>query len=241
MRNLLKALPLGAVLSVAALMLSTSPDALSSNFSKWLKFFGASDLPQWIVARSADHWLAFTIIGLSMIYAYMAWRIAFDSAGRRVKEFIMPLVAQARVTASLDAVLHRACDTPISSAIAHVRNAIHDLNTKEFWPDTRRVLRQHALDGILHIRGRREMPSVYSNEPTKFRDVHEDIPPDYWRDSQIDVCASSFNARDMAGSHTRPDIAKDWHPTDYTKALKHYADLRVNMDEVRANWPIKEP
>jgi hypothetical protein len=148
--------------------------------------------------------LAVLIVGLALI----GWDV-HRSRLRVNTGFTLGGAVAAGAASPVSVVISQA-DTPMSAAIAHVRSAIHDTNVKEYWPAARLALRQRALDGALHIRGRKEMPSVYSTEGRRFRDVHEDIPRDYWRDSQIDICAGSFDPRDMGGGHIR---GRTWRKT----------------------------
>jgi hypothetical protein len=126
-------------------------------------------------------------------------------------------------------------DAPIWRAVAYVRRAINDTNHQKCYPATLTAIRQAALDGKIKLRGRREID--VGGGPQTFSDVSSDIPAEYWKVSTIGALATS---EEGWGSypHTNPETLYAWGPKGiYEK--KRYADLTVNMQEIKRLWPSR--
>jgi hypothetical protein len=80
-------------------MASTPPDAVNSNISKWLKALGATDIPAFLVARSADHWVIIATIVSALLYSAIVWRVFILQTARNVENRI---VHKADVTSQND-------------------------------------------------------------------------------------------------------------------------------------------
>jgi hypothetical protein len=182
-------------------------------------------------------WLQSPYLGLALIVCGLVYLVAVTRP--RHVHHVEVHAPEAVPKASVSMVVHSAhCerDTPINEAIAHVSATIGD--TEQYSPSARLAIRQRALDGSLHIRGRKEANDGNSNQ-TSFSAVYTEIPRDYWANSVISVVAWSNDPSFISGCQTQPETAAAWHPTDYLLAKNHYADLRVNMDEVRSLWPTR--
>jgi len=72
LRSFLKWLP-GAVVVIAVPIVigaaSTGPDQAVSNISKWIHWFGITELPSWLTMQSADSWVIIAAVIFPVIYA----------------------------------------------------------------------------------------------------------------------------------------------------------------------------
>jgi hypothetical protein len=126
-------------------------------------------------------------------------------------------------------------DTPIWRAVEHVRAAIDDREQDKCFPTTLKAIRQAALDQKIKLRGRRELDKG-SDTRTSFSEVRADIPYEYWKVSTIGALATDERCQDDV--HTNPETAFAWGPKGiYEK--NRYADLSVNMLEIKKAWPFK--
>lgn len=124
-------------------------------------------------------------------------------------------------------------DTPIWRAVAHIRVAINDTDHDKLYPTTLNVIRQAALDGKIKLRGRRE---IDTGGRQQFSNVRSDISPEYWKVSTIGAMATDERYQGGSWPHTNPETAYAWGPKGvYEK--NRYADLTVNMQEIRRLWP----
>lgn len=129
-------------------------------------------------------------------------------------------------------------DFPIRRAIEYVAAWIGETSDdKKFWPKTRQAIRQAALDSKIKIRGRKQI-DTHEQYRTIFRDVYSDIPATYWENSAINVLATDQQFED--GDHTEPESmnAKSWGKEGIL-AINKYAGLRMNLDEIKREWPAK--
>ena len=110
MREWVKAIPLGVLLPVGLWMTTVKPEDVSSNISHWVKFFGVSDVPHWLVIKSADHWIAAGSIVIAVIYSLIVWRVYVAKTAKIVANAIHHVVlrAETKPVASLSMVVHRA-------------------------------------------------------------------------------------------------------------------------------------
>jgi hypothetical protein len=122
-------------------------------------------------------------------------------------------------------------DAPIWKAIEYVGSKIGD--AEQFYTQTRNEIRQAALDGKITIRGRHQIDT--GEQKTVFSKVHSDIPPDYWKNSEINVLAT--HEQHETWDHIDPETARAWGP-DGVLAKKRYAELRVNMNQIKSEWPF---
>jgi hypothetical protein len=108
--NFLKVLPLGVGLPVIILLLSTPPDAMASNISKWAKWAGAKEPPYWLATKSADHWIATATIVCALIYSLIVWRMFVARTARSASRVLHHLYHQSvtQREATLSMVVHHA-------------------------------------------------------------------------------------------------------------------------------------
>jgi len=126
------------------------------------------------------------------------------------------------------------CDTPIWHAVAHVRSVINDTDKENLYPETRKALRQAALNGEIKLRGRREIDAV--NSKTLFSDVSSDVPSEYWKTSVINAMATAEVG--LGNSHTNPETPYAWGPKGIYERNR-YADLTADLQEVQRKWRSK--
>jgi hypothetical protein len=118
---------------------------------------------------------------------------------------------------------------PIHRAIAHIAQQIDDCAEKDGFLETRTKLRQHASDGRIRVRGRKQIDSGDSGPSWKFSDVETDIPKDYWANSIFNHLATDLLNKDS--DHTMPESIYAWGPNGIFER-KRYAELRVDWSEI---------
>jgi hypothetical protein len=126
---------------------------------------------------------------------------------------------------------------PMYRAVEHVRGRIGDADATNFWPRTRRALRQAAYDGRVKIRGRKQLPER-SMSKSDYSEIHTDIEEGYWEHSEINVLASSSEEKAQAQAlyHVDPQTAFAWGPLGMDER-KRYAELLVCWADVVREWP----
>ena len=145
----------------------------------------------------------------------------------------MPLQTQTAPQASLSMVVHRAKKfMPIHEGIAHVAARIGDTEQNDFFAASRKALRQHALDGTLRMRGRKQIDGPAGR--SHFRDVEEDIPKSYWADTVLNYL--TIDPQCNEARQTQPENAAAWGPKGIL-ASNSYAALRAYWPDVAALWP----
>src|ERR1700758_2033958 len=75
---------------------------------------------------------------------------------------------------------------PLWRIIEQIASAIGDGPEPEHYAQTRRYIRQAALDGRVRIRGRHEI-EVAGQQRTTFSEIYAEIPSAYWKYSVINV------------------------------------------------------
>lgn len=118
----------------------------------------------------------------------------------------------------------------IHLAVKHVAKHIGDIDAQHCYPSTLIVLRQKAVDGALHMRGRKQLDV----DGMVFRSVHTDIPKEYWATSTIGALATAAEHTD--DTHTNPETAFSWGPKGVYERNR-YADLRVEWSDILRLWP----
>jgi hypothetical protein len=121
---------------------------------------------------------------------------------------------------------------PIHKAIDHIAKCIDDSITNDCFVATRSALRQHARDGTIGMRGRKQI-----DDPAKdmaFSEVETDIPKDYWTISTVGPLAVDSGFSDAG--HTFPEPVSAWGRKGlYEK--KGYSRVRVDWDDIITLWP----
>lgn len=232
MRNFLKILPLGLVLPMILFGASTPPDVAGSNVSKWLKLAGASDLPAFLVAKSADHWVAIGAIVFAAVYSALVWRVFLRRQTHNLVEQIHHATVQlvgASATGRAGALDF--AGTPITlrteaaSRDKSLREGLVYAVTRRWgdklWDapagrisstgDELEKFHQLARDGKLHVWGKLNAWGV-----------HDPIPAEYWSKHRVRFL-SLFNAE--------ADIERDGSPAP------HYRDLMVSSADFEREWP----
>lgn len=175
---------------------------------------GGTALAALIAAPFVPWWISYPLIGCCLIVsAWGLWPL-------------IPAAARFRLPGMLPTSI------PIWQAVEHVRKAINDTNSKECYPTTLGAIRQAALDGKIKLRGRREIDRGGSQA---FSDVSSDIPAEYWKVSTLEPMTTTEHG--VGGyPHTNPETVYAWGPKGiYEK--NRYADLTVDMREVKRLWP----
>jgi hypothetical protein len=184
-----------------------------------LSFIGAGA----VVIFPNEPWIGYVLITLGVLVFVFGiridgWHVAFLPLWRKLKPLNF---------------------VPIHEAVSHVAKIVGDKNIDEHdpcFPETRKAIRQAGLNGDVRMRGRRQLQSR-DEYTSHFDEVHQDIPAEYWKTSQLGPMASA--AVDIGASHTMPVSPWDWHPTDFTKANKQYASILAHWGDLIKLWPDK--
>jgi hypothetical protein len=124
---------------------------------------------------------------------------------------------------------------PIHKAIDHIAKCIDDSVTKDCFVATRSALRQHASDGTIRMRGRKQIDDPIEN--MAFSEAETDIPKDYWAISTIGPLAVGPDFLD--GGHTFPEPVNAWGRKGLNEK-KGYSRVRVDWDDIIKLWPVLE-
>ena len=224
MRNLLKALPLGVVLPMILFGAATPPDAVGSNISKWLKLAGASDIPAFLVAKSADHWVAIGAIIVALVYSLIVWR----SYVARTAHLLAHRLHLEGGSASVER------DTWLQDAIFF---AVYGrwIGTNEPGIDTDEKL-VRASKTIVAMRELGESGKLIVWGKTEAGRLHDRIDNDFWKDHQVEI--TSIFDDDPKTARTERTTTGASH--------KCYKELKVNkaqaeaaLAELRRQWNLK--
>jgi hypothetical protein len=120
---------------------------------------------------------------------------------------------------------------PICRVVEHVAMRINDSDENQCYPTTLKALRQRAADGSLRMRGRKQLDVKGQKE---FRDIHTDVPKEYWTNSTLTPMATSVAY--TTDIHTRQDAPWAWGPRGVDEP-NQYSDLRVEWADVLRLWP----
>lgn len=123
---------------------------------------------------------------------------------------------------------------PIYHAVEYVRAKIGDANKNECFPATLAALRQAAADTKIVFRGRPEIDKEQGR--TTFSNLVVAIPTDYWKASVLTAMATAEEHASGGWQHTNPETVWAWGPKGIHEK-KRYADLTVDMQQVRRVWP----
>jgi hypothetical protein len=121
---------------------------------------------------------------------------------------------------------------PIHEAIDHIAKCIDDSVTQDCFSAARGALRQHASEGTVRMRGRRQI-----DDPTKdmaYSEAETQIPKDYWTISTIGPMAVDANFLDSG--HTFPEPVNAWGRRGLFEK-KGYSRVRVDWDDIVKLWP----
>jgi hypothetical protein len=115
--NAVKALPLGVVLPVVLTAATTTPDQAASNISAWVTWIGFTDLPPWLMDRSADGTIALWSVIMAGIYAAIVWRVPLY---RKIRTRLAPAPSDGDTDAAANELIDM--DTAIQTAIDRTHN-----------------------------------------------------------------------------------------------------------------------
>ena len=114
---------------------------------------------------------------------------------------------------------------PIHEAIVYVARRTGDNDADNFFESTRKALRQAAVNNEIKFRGRKEL----EGEQGYCDDVYTWIESSYWHTHILNEMATDRNYE--SHEHTKARDLK----TELRR--NRYWGLRVNMDEVKKEWP----
>ncbi len=147
----------------------------ASNLGSYAKALHLPELANILRAPSVDAWgLAIGITGLLVTLAIIARHL---SRKRTAPFFIADQHPKF---------------IPVWQAVQRIALINGEPRDTEFFPESRQVMRQAALDGEIVLRGRKQIGSVESVE-TKFDGVFVDIPRAYWEEFKIGPYAAVEN------------------------------------------------
>jgi len=211
------ALALGAL----GIMTNVTPQQAESNLSAWI-----TNPPSWLLPPGIDdHGKAFFI--LAAIFLGIALWPSVKKLRQRYAA--IPGSTWRRVIAED---LDSGGFIPIHRAVQHVASHIGEYASKECYPEARRLLRQKASDGLLEMRGRKQIET--SEQRLKFSDLETEIPADYWRTSVINPLSTDGEHAD--GDHTMPETVFAWGK-DGIYETNRYASVRTSWADVSRLWP----
>lgn len=142
-----------------------------------------------------------------------------------------------KISAATSYEVARADVAPIWQATQHIARCIGEPHDATCLPKARAALRQAAADGVVAIRGRKQLPNKFASNRSEFDELLTDVPPKYWLDSVLTAMATAAPGDGWAAViQTMPRTADAWKDDKYNG----YADLRVNMREIRKAWPAPE-
>jgi hypothetical protein len=104
---------------------------------------------------------------------------------------------------------------------------LRDLGSPEqFFPNTRALIRQKALDGDLTLWGKKQLDNLPEGfTQRQFSDVLTAIPSSYWAVSKI-AASAAIESKFPNVPHTQPEFRAAW-PNERNS----YADLQVNWEQ----------
>jgi hypothetical protein len=118
---------------------------------------------------------------------------------------------------------------PLWRIIEQIASAIGDSREADHYAKTRLHIRQVAAEGRLRIRGRHEI-NIVGQEQTIFSDIYTEIHPSYWKNSVINVLATSDSSE--TNRHTSPEKTPyAWGPKGLYEP-NCYTGLQLNSDGV---------
>jgi len=123
---------------------------------------------------------------------------------------------------------------PMHEVVARVAALITDNDPAKFWPATRRVIRQAALDGDVQIYGHKSEDTGGSFR-TSWSLVTSPIPRTYWELADITEVATSAEHAEELMHNTRPHQLSDGRFTN--EKIEYYAKLTAKRDDIRRKWP----
>lgn len=123
---------------------------------------------------------------------------------------------------------------PMHEAIAHIAKCIGDSEDNYFFGETRKLLRQEALNGTVKVRGHKQIDD--HTESIKFNAVETNVPQEYWELSEIGALAASPSLLHMSDTHTSPQSVYAWGAKGWDEK-KRYSQLRIDWDDVLKLWP----
>jgi hypothetical protein len=121
---------------------------------------------------------------------------------------------------------------PLWKALAHVRNAINDSDSKACYPAARAALRQAALDGAIHIYGHKSDRPM--GEGGNYSMVSTLIPQLYWETADIGPLATDAQFADRFDCLTFPHRMS---AGKFGAEINLYTKCTVIWDEVQKLWP----
>lgn len=123
---------------------------------------------------------------------------------------------------------------PMHEVVARVVAKTHDDNSAKKWPDSRRAIRQAALDGEIQISGHKSEDTGGANG-TSWSLVSTPIPKSYWELADITEVATYAGYADDLMHSTREHQLSDGRFTN--EKISYYAKLTATRSEVEAKWP----
>jgi hypothetical protein len=187
------------------------------------------------------HWR--TMDFYSMVYTLdasdeEAYRYATepDGFGKPIQPFWGLMVSEAQVKELWPRPVEEVTSSfrPIHEVIAHVAAKLGEPPSNTFFPTSRRAIRQQALDGKLKLRGRIQIDDLRQPNSLVHREVHENIPQDYWANATFNVISSEPTAADHY--HTFPENSAAWD-IGGQKDKRHYASILADWNDVLKLWP----
>ena len=114
-----------------------------------------------------------------------------------------------------------------SKAIEWVAGVLHDTDASVGFLETRRQIRQAAIEHRITIWGRQQIRPTTHDSPIAARDFWVPIEADYWLENKINAHASEESADDR--QHTAEEPLRGHH--------NGYWSLRLDEAEIHRVWP----
>jgi hypothetical protein len=118
-------------------------------------------------------------------------------------------------------------EMPVHKAVEHVAMKIDECDDDQCYPSARLGLRTAAFQGRIKMYGKKELKKGYHS------DLRTPIPTEFWDDQQLNEISTSEAY--VHHEHTRAEVGDGFKKLGSDR--KKYWDVRVNMDEVRKEWP----
>lgn len=122
----------------------------------------------------------------------------------------------------------RVYNWPIWDVISRLGQFLGEDEQADCFPETRKAMRQAALDGRILIFGKRELPAPRTGFCS---DVWTLIPPEYWQSHLLNPMATGVLW--FGHDHTAAEVHSASVPKD------RYWSLLLNPEEVYSKWPLQ--